>query len=99
MRKLIAIAITAAALAAPVPALACDGYETIDGCIGIDEYNEWYSYENLSAIPSLSFPGQTVVDVYGITDDGVEPVDRPREFMGEPEETIREIIAGKLYAL
>ena len=77
----------------------CDGFPTVDGCMTIERYNELFSYDVLSNVESLTFPGQTIAEVYDITDDGVAPVDRPRDFMGEPLPTVREIIEGRLWML
>ena len=97
--KLVLAAATLAVVATAAPAYGCDGYETIDGCITIERYNDLYSYEKLATVPSLVDPSRSVADVYGIVDDGVEPVDRPRSFGGEELPTIREVIAGKLWAV
>lgn len=70
----------------------CDGFPSVDGCVTLEDYNAMFSYDVLSNIESLTFPGQSVADVYGITDDGVAPVDRPRDFMGVSLPTIRWII-------
>lgn len=70
----------------------CDGFVTIDGCVTIDVYNTWFSFDNLSHTESLTFPGQSVADVYELVDDGIMAVDRPRVFMDETLPTIRWII-------
>jgi hypothetical protein len=102
VRAAIVIAVSLAIWAALGVAIAkadepCDGYPTVDGCMTIERYNELFSYDVLSNIESLTFPGQSIAEVYGITDDGVAPVDRPRDFMGEPLPTVREVIEGRLW--
>lgn len=83
-----------ASVAGTAAASECEGFETVDGCVTVELYNELFSVEALSEQESLSFPGRSVADVYqlgGLADPPLAAADRPREFMGEPLPTIREL--------
>lgn len=80
----IIVLIVVLALAAPAfAATGCidevtgePGLPSIDGCITPAEYDEMFSYENLSTVPSLSPLYETVAEAYNITPES--PVARDR---------------------
>lgn len=66
-------------------------FHPVDGCITADVYNEMFSAESLSGVPSLVDPGRSVADVYQVPAQP-DAADRPRMFMGVELLTFREIV-------
>ncbi len=96
-RFIIVFALVAALLAGTVSTVLanddCNGIIMYDGvCMTVDLYNETFSFENLSTVPSLAFPDLSVAEVYDIVNDGIEAADRPRTFQGVPQPTFRDYV-------
>lgn len=69
------------------------GLASFDGsCVTPEDYDELYSYENLSQIPSAVNPSLSIAEVGGIVDDGVAPSQRPRHFGGQELESFSEVV-------
>lgn len=69
-----------------------EGLTRYDGeCVTPADYDEIFSFENLSNEPSTVFDGRSVAEVYGLTPN-VRASERPRLFEGDVEPTFAETV-------